>query len=228
MEAALFTFVRNTIMFFVVLTLAKNYFFLAISPFYPILEKIRYMRYELKRRQAKLPEYQPRVSIVIPAWNEGVGIVKTLDSAINNGYSNLEVILVNDGSTDDSDKIAKEYIKQYRARKQRGASRLCYIYKGNGGKGEALNAGIQEASGDIIMTMDADSALQRGAIAKLVRYYLDPEIMAVVGNVEVVNTATLVGLAQHLEYFFGFYNKRAHALLGAEYIFGGGVRLLPE
>jgi cellulose synthase/poly-beta-1,6-N-acetylglucosamine synthase-like glycosyltransferase len=45
--------------------------------------------------------------------------------------------------------------------------------------------------------------------------------MAVVGNVEVVNTTTLVGLAQHLEYFFGFYNKRTHALLGGEYIFGG-------
>lgn len=71
------------------------------------------------------------------------------------------------------------------------------------------------------MTVDADSALKRGSIQNLTKYYLDEEIMAVVGNVEVVNAHTLVGLAQQMEYFFGFYNKRAHALLGAEYIFGG-------
>jgi cellulose synthase/poly-beta-1,6-N-acetylglucosamine synthase-like glycosyltransferase len=98
---------------------------------------------------------------------------------------------------------------------------VVYASQENGGKGKALNTGIKLTKGEIILTMDADSALQPGALAKLARYYMDPEVMAVVGNVEVANTTTLIGFAQHLEYYFGFYNKRAHALMGAEYIFGG-------
>lgn len=221
MEAEFFSLIRNIIMLFVAVTLAKNYFFLAISPFYPIREKLRHIRCELARRRANEPPYVPRVSIIIPAWNEGVGIIKTLQSVVENEYAELEVVVVNDGSTDNSDTLIKEFIKNYRAKKNRGTSRFCYMYKKRGGKGEALNAGIAEATGEIIVTIDADSVLQKGAVQKLVKYYMDKSIMAVVGNVEVVNTATLVGLAQHLEYFFGFYNKRAHALLGAEYIFGG-------
>lgn len=221
MEAGLFTTIRDLIMFFVVITLAKNYFFLAISPLYPIREKWRHIKHELERRRNNAPEYKPKVSVIIPAWNEGVGVIKTLDSVLNNGYDNLEIVLVNDGSTDDSDMLIKKYMRDLKKKKAHGASRLCYIYKENGGKGKALNAGIEAAKGDIILTIDADSALRKGSIKNLVKYYLDKDIMAVVGNVEVVNTSSLVGMAQHLEYFFGFYNKRAHALLGAEYIFGG-------
>ena len=221
MEAQIFTAVRDIIMVFVVLTLAKNYAFLVLSPFYPVRERLRYIRHELKRKREGAPVYKPKVSVVVPAWNEGVGIIKTLDSAVVNGYSNLEVLVVNDGSTDNSDELVKEYIRNFKKEGRHEGITFGYIYKQNEGKGKALNTGIQKAKGDIILTIDADSALQKGSIERLVRYYMDPEIMAVVGNVEVVNTSTLVGLAQHLEYFFGFYNKRAHALLGAEYIFGG-------
>lgn len=221
MDATLFTLVRNVIMFFVVVTLAKNYLFLAISPLYPVREKIRYIKHMLERRKKKLPAYNPKVSVIIPAWNEGVGVIKTLESVMHNGYANTEVVVVNDGSDDNSDALIKDYLKELKKNKNKSIGRICYIYKQRGGKGRALNAGIGEATGDIILTVDADSALRKGSIKNLVKYYLDPEIMAVVGNVEVVNTRTLVGLAQHLEYFFGFYNKRTHALMGAEYIFGG-------
>ncbi|HET8670679.1 MAG TPA: glycosyltransferase family 2 protein, partial [Candidatus Saccharimonadales bacterium] len=130
-------------------------------------------------------------------------------------------VLVNDGSTDDSDAIVKKYIRELKKKKHKNATKLHYLYKENGGKGKALNTGIGAAKGELILTVDADSALREGSLKNLTKYYLDKDIMAVVGNVEVVNTSTLVGLAQHLEYFFGFYNKRAHALLGGEYIFGG-------
>lgn len=220
MQAQLFSYTRDIIMFFVVVTLAKNYFFLAISPFYPVREKLRHIKHELQARREGLSVYRPKVSVIIPAWNEGVGLLKTIDSIVHNGYDNIEVLVVNDGSTDNSDAIMKKYIRSFKKEKRIGIT-LGYIYKENGGKGKALNAGVEKATGDIVMTIDADSALRKGAIRNLVKYYMDKEIMAVVGNVEVVNTATLVGLAQHLEYFFGFYNKRAHALMGAEYIFGG-------
>ncbi len=220
LETIVFDCVRAVITVFVTLTLAKNYFFLIVSPLYPLREKIRYIRHYNQRLKKDLPPYHPKVSVIIPAWNEGVGIIKTLSSALHNGYDNIEVVVVNDGSTDNTDDLVKDYMRQLKKKKE-SVGHLCYISQDNGGKGKALNTGIRASSGEIIVTIDADSALQQGAVERLVKYYLDKDIMAVVGNVEVVNTSTLVGLAQHLEYFFGFYNKRTHALMGAEYIFGG-------
>ncbi len=223
MDLVLFNIVRSVVAFFVIMTLLKNYFFLIVSPFYPVRERMRYIRMVKQRKADGLGAYEPLVSIVVPAWNEEVGIIKTMESVLSNGYMNTELIVINDGSTDDSDEIIKDYLKRFK--KKNGThgpiKRICYIYKQNGGKGTALNEGIKQARGEIVLTMDADSAIQVGALKKLVKYYMDPEIMAVVGNVDVTNTSTLVGFAQHLEYYFGFYNKRAHALLGAEYIFGG-------
>jgi len=222
MQTYIFTIVREFIMFFVLVTLVKNYFFLVASPFYPVREKLRYIKQALRYRREGLVPYKPRVSVIIPAWNEGVGILKTVESVADNGYDNLEVLVVNDGSTDNTDELMKQHIRKFNREKRYQGVTLGYAcMPKNGGKGKALNMGITKAKGEIIMTVDADSALRKGSIRRLVTYYMDGDIMAVVGNVEVVNTKTLVGLAQHLEYFFGFYNKRVHALLGAEYIFGG-------
>jgi biofilm PGA synthesis N-glycosyltransferase PgaC len=222
MDAILFDTARTIIMIFVVITLAKNLFFLSVSPFYPIREKLRFIKHTLRRREQDLGRYLPKISVVIPAWNEGVGVIKTIESAVNNGYKNVEVVVVNDGSTDDSDERIKAYMKELEQKsKTKDMPKIRYKYQENAGKGQALNTGIGLATGDIILTVDADSLLAHGALKNLTRYFLDPEIMAVVGNVEVANHGNLVGLAQKLEYFFGFYNKRTHALLGAEYIFGG-------
>lgn len=204
---------------FVILTLLKNFLFLMIAPFYNISEKIRQIRLLKKFGSKKVLEYAPTVSIIIPAWNEEVGITKTVTSVMDNGYSNIEIVVVNDGSTDNTEKIMREFIKKIKKPEQR--NKIKYISQKNGGKGRALNNGIQRAKGEIILTIDADSVLRKGSISNLVKYYLDESIKAVVGNVQVSNTSNLVGLAQHIEYYFGFYNKRGHAVVGAEYIFGG-------
>jgi poly-beta-1,6-N-acetyl-D-glucosamine synthase len=217
MDQLLFNVVRNIIAFFVLITLFKNCFFLALAPFYPIQEKLRYIRYARKSSGKK----QPRISIIVPAWNEEIGVIKTIDSVIKNGYSNTELIVINDGSTDNTDLVIRDYFKEIKEKPASKQFKIWYISQKNAGKGAALNAGIKQATGEIILTVDADSVLRKGALAKLVKYYLDPEVMAVVGNVEVANTKTLIGFAQQLEYYFGFYNKRAHAILGGEYIFGG-------
>lgn len=221
MEAVIFDIVRVIIMFFVIITLFKNYVFLVLSPLYPLREKLRYIKSLKARRAKKLSRYNPKISVIVPAWNEGVGVMKTMESVLKNGYDNVEVVVVNDGSTDDSDKTIRKYIDELKESNPSLAKKVNYKYNEHGGKGVALNKGIEISSGDIILTVDADSALKKGALQNLTKYFMDTEIMAVVGNVEVVNAHTLVGLAQQLEYFFGFYNKRAHALLGAEYIFGG-------
>ena len=221
MDVFLFGVIKSIVAFFVITTLIKNYFFLVVAPFYPVREKLRYIRSASQRRAKGLPAYQPRVSVIVPAWNEAVGSIKTIESVIYNGYTNTDLIVINDGSTDDSDDIIRDYLQNLKKSGNKSIARVFYRYTPNGGKGSALNEGIRQSTGDIIMTVDADSSLQKGAIAKLVKYYADDSIMAVVGNVEVVNGKTLVGFTQQLEYYFGFYNKRTHAILGAEYIFGG-------
>lgn len=219
----LFDILSGIIAAFVLLTLFKNYVFLIISPFYPVQEKLRYIRAMLKRRATGEGTglYAPKVSVIVPAWNEAVGILKTVESVLHNGYKNFEVIVINDGSTDNSDLIMRHFVAKLQSTHPEIAKKLIYIYQKNGGKGAALNNGIERATGEIVLTIDADSALKRGSLKKLVTYFVDEKIMAVVGQVKVVNTKTLMGLAQNLEYYFGFYNKRGHAVLGAEYIFGG-------
>jgi cellulose synthase/poly-beta-1,6-N-acetylglucosamine synthase-like glycosyltransferase len=96
-----------------------------------------------------------------------------------------------------------------------------YYTKTNGGKGSALNLGIKKATGDLIITMDADSRFEKDAVLNMVRYFVDPSLDAAVGNVKVSNTKTLIGLLQQIEYTMGFYFKRTHAFFGSEYIIGG-------
>ena len=221
-QLTLFEIVRYIVAFFVIITLLKNITFLIIAPFYPIIEKRRYLKYLVSApaRQRRLDQ-SPKVSIIVPAWNEEVGIIKTISSVIQNGYIEYELIIVNDGPTDRTSEICEQYVRKLYGMGLITLHNIKVINQANGGKGAALNTGLSRATGEIVLTLDADSALKPGALENLVRYYHDDKIMAVVGSVEVSNTKTLVGFAQQLEYYFGFYNKRAHAVLGAEYIFGG-------
>jgi cellulose synthase/poly-beta-1,6-N-acetylglucosamine synthase-like glycosyltransferase len=77
------------------------------------------------------------------------------------------------------------------------------------------------ARGEIVVTMDADSVFDKNALERIVHHFSDKKIDALVGNVKVANNFTLIGYLQSLEYLFGFYYKRAHCVLGAEYIYGG-------
>ncbi len=220
-EQILFDSVRIVVSFFVVLTLAKNYLFLILAPIYPVREKLRFIRYARRAQDSKATQDMPLISVIVPAWNEEVGVVKTIESIAKNGYPRTELIVVDDGSTDSTLEVIKKHFAEAKSRSSYHNLKVIIVSQTNQGKGAALNNAVKRASGEIILTVDADSMLKKGALKNLVKYYLDDRVMAVVGNVEVANSSTLVGFAQQLEYYFGFYNKRAHALLDAEYIFGG-------
>jgi biofilm PGA synthesis N-glycosyltransferase PgaC len=213
-----FTLFRNLAFVLATAMLIKYYLFLMVAPFYTVKEAWR--RRKLGK-QGLLLSYRPLISVIIPAWNEEVGVLKTIQSVLDNDYPRTEIIVVNDGSTDDSDKVVRNYIKTYEQRIPRRQGTIRYFYKENGGKGKALNFGIEKASGEIILTVDADSALDPQALNRLRQYFADSSLSAVVGNVKISKNPTLVGYIQSLEYLFGFYFKRAHAVFGAEYIFGG-------
>ncbi len=217
----IFNSLKTTITIIASLVLIKYFIYLVFAPFYNVQKRVWELKKKIMIKKGIISaEYRPLVSIIVPAWNEEVGIITTVKSALANTYNNLEIIIVNDGSTDNTDGVVKEFLKEYKASGEKD-KKVVYYAKENGGKGTALNYGIKKAHGDIIVTMDADSAHEPHAMERLVKYFQNPEIQAVVGNVKVKNTSTLVGLLQHVEYLFGFYFKRVHSLFDAEYIFGG-------
>lgn len=211
---------RLAIVAFASVLLTKYSFYMAISPWYDMYTKLA-----RKRRGVKGVPYRPCVSVIIPAWNEEVGVLGTVRSVLASEYRNLEVIVINDGSTDDSDRLMREFTASYDTLPEgpRGKIRLIYDYKENEGKGPALNRGIELSSGDIIVSIDADCALLPATIGNFVRHFENPKVMAAVGNVKIGNTQHLLGALQHLEFLFSFYFKKADSLFNTIYIIGGAA-----
>ncbi|HVV39086.1 MAG TPA: glycosyltransferase family 2 protein [Candidatus Paceibacterota bacterium] len=190
---------------------------MAISPWYDVLD--RYFRvYKPKRA------YAPSVSVIIPAWNEEVGLLSTVKSILRSTYRNVEIVVINDGSTDNSDAIFRAFLEEYKAIPDNpNKMPIVYRYKENGGKGIALNKGIEISKGEIIISIDADCALLPSTIGNFVRHFERPSVMAAVGNVKIGNTEHLLGTLQNLEFLFSFYFKKADSLFNTIYIIGGAA-----
>lgn len=92
------------------------------------------------------------ISVIVPVYNVENYLCKCVDSIINQTYNNLEIILVDDGSTDGSASICDEYVLK--------DSRVKVIHKENGGVSSARNIGIAEASGEYICFVDSDDWLE--------------------------------------------------------------------
>jgi cellulose synthase/poly-beta-1,6-N-acetylglucosamine synthase-like glycosyltransferase len=218
-DNVVFSVIRPVIIAFASILLLKYTWYMLISPWF---------EYITAQRRKKLPHllhYQPLVSVIIPAWNEEVGLLSTIKTLLESSYRNLEIVVVNDGSTDRSDQIMRSFIAKYE-RETRGILdriHLVYYYQQNGGKGSALNTGISLAHGNILMSIDADCIVDRHAVRNFVQAFADPRVMAAVGNVKIGNTQTLVGAIQHLEYLFSFYFKKGDSLMNTIYIVGGAA-----
>lgn len=205
---------RGFIIFFAGALLLKYFLYMFFSPWYDVV--MRFARRSKKR-------YQPRVSVIIPAWNEEVGILNTVRSVLKSTYGNLEVIVVNDGSTDHSDEIMRTYAKHYTRTAAGRGKTLHYHYKENGGKGSALNYGIALSSGDIVITIDGDCAIEPTTVENFVRHFENEKVMAAVGNVKIANATGILGVLQYLEFLFSFYFKKADSLFNTVYIIGGAA-----
>lgn len=153
----------------------------------------------LARRQVKLTRpaaplsHFPPVSIIVPAYNEEVGITAAVLSLAGNDYPELEVIVVDDGSSDGT-AAAVEAIDDPRVK---------LIRRRNGGKPAALNTGIAAARHDIIVMVDGDTIFEPDTIRHLVAPLADPKVGAVAGNTKVGNRRGLLGRWQHIEYVIG-------------------------
>ncbi len=137
----------------------------------------------------------PTVSVLVPAWNEAPRIEKALDSLLAVDYPELEVIVVDDGSTDGTFEKARPF-----ASSPREGRRVTVLRKENAGKFSALNHAFRHASGDLVLCVDADSHLDPSSVRRLVRRFDDPAVGGCAGQVRVRNRGTLTTLFQALEY----------------------------
>jgi len=210
---------RAVIIFFASTLLLKYTVYMLISPWYDLLHAAR------SKLGTFRGHYEPLASVIIPAWNEEVGLLSTVKTLLESSYRHLEIVVVNDGSTDNSDAIMRNFVTKYNQAMQgiEDAPRLIYHYKPNGGKGAALNTGIMLSHGDIIISIDADCIVHRDAVRNFVRCFADPRVMAAVGNVKIGNTKALIGMVQHLEFLFSFYFKKADSVMNTIYIIGGAA-----
>lgn len=159
---------------------------------------------------------QPLVSVVIPCFNEEITISNCVKSLMNQNYTNFEIILVDDGSTDRTHKLITQIANNIK--KVKAYSKI------NGGKASALNFGITKASGEIVVCMDADSMFLRSTVTQLVLSFQQPNVCAVGGNVRVANRGKTLGKHQALEYITGLtIQRRAFAQLDCMQVISGAV-----
>ena len=141
------------------------------------------------------PGYNPRVAVLIPAYNEETVIVRTIRSVLNSDYKNLHVIVIDDGSSDRTAEIARE---AYAAEIKAGHVQV--LTKPNAGKAAALNYALDRLSEEIYIGIDADTVIAADAISKLIPHFEDPMIGAMAGNAKVGNRVNLWTRWQALEY----------------------------
>ncbi len=145
-------------------------------------------------RQAT-PGYNPRVAVLIPAYNEETVIVRTVRSVLNSDYKNLHVIVIDDGSLDNTFDVARE---AYAA--EIAAGRVQVLTHPNGGKASALNFALERITEEIYVGIDADTVIATDAISKLIPHFENPRIGAMAGNAKVGNRVNLWTSWQALEY----------------------------
>jgi len=173
-------------------------------------------RVEARRVAPALPAEPPLQSVLIPAHNEAKVIAETVRHILASDYPNLEVIVIDDGSKDETAEVVHTAFAS--------DPRVRLISMANGGKAAALNRGLAEARGNLVVALDADTYFPSDSIGKLVRWFEDPEVGAVAGNAKVGNRVNVITRWQALEYITSqSLERRMLASLGCITVVPGAI-----
>jgi poly-beta-1,6 N-acetyl-D-glucosamine synthase len=200
--------------FFIVAILLMSFRLLAIA-FMAIMQH-RNERKNNTRNKNISSEYNPSVSIIVPAYNEEVNAVQNVIHLLQSDYPGFEIVFVDDGSKDNTYLKVKEAFLHN--------SKVKVLAKPNGGKATALNFGIKHAAGEILVCIDADTMLTTDAVSKMIPYFEDPQIGGVAGNVRVGNTLNILTNWQSLEYTTSQnFDRRAFDYIDAISVIPGAI-----
>ena len=195
---------------------------------------------EVRRRPKPVfEENPPLVSIIVPAYNEGKVLVHCIESILKAEYPRLEIILVDDGSKDNTYSIMKKYeLAQYGGeydiagnpynytfiQKKGHSVSIKAIRQDNAGKAAALNRGVKESHGELLFFVDADGAFTRRTIPEMLKQFTTPKVGGVCGNNSPVNLdrlqTRLICLQTHVSTSFV---RRALAEINCLTIISGNI-----
>jgi poly-beta-1,6-N-acetyl-D-glucosamine synthase len=163
-------------------------------------------------------DFRPPISILVPAYNEGVTIEPAIRALLRLNYPCYEIIVLDDGSSDDTYQRAAPFQGDW------GAVTVRVVRKSNSGKAATLNYGVQLAHYPYVLCMDGDSKLTEDTLRSAVRHFRHPDVGAVAGNVKVINRKNFWARIQALEYIEGLnMARRAQGFMRAVNIIPGPI-----
>jgi biofilm PGA synthesis N-glycosyltransferase PgaC len=199
----------NVLIFIYAITIAVSYLLLAAVS---MIEMQAYMRrnYFIDYKYILSSPFAPGISLIAPAYNEGLTIIDNVKSLLSIMYNNYEVIIINDGSKDDTlaklipafDLVKVNYDLQYTVAtkpvrgiyksRNRAFKKLTVVDKENGGKADALNVGLNVSKKDLVACIDVDCIIEPDALLKMVKPFLeDNTVIASGGVVRIANSCII-------------------------------------
>ncbi|MFD2177599.1 glycosyltransferase family 2 protein [Veronia pacifica] len=205
---------------------------------------------KIRKKPCRLSE-EKGMSILVPAYNEELVLKNCIVAIDSLEYKNRETIIINDGSTDSTMELLTEYLDlelsqlnirnklKYKAIKAVYRSKthknIYVIDKYNGGKADALNAGIDNANHELIVTIDADSMLDKSSLSFINESFIDDSVIAAGGTVHIAQgmrkenevlrpTFSIKGIIRYqvLQYLYGFFvQKSAQSKMGSMLVIAG-------
>jgi len=173
----------------------------------------------LRKHREPTPGFTPPIAVLVPAYNEETVIVRTVRSVLNSTYPNLHVIVIDDGSSDNTAEAARAAYGPEIA-----AGKVIVLSKPNGGKAAALNYAVERLDEEFYVGIDADTVIAPDAIAKLIPHFEDPLVGAVAGNAKVGNRVNLWTRWQALEYITSQnFERRALDLFDVVMVVPGAI-----
>ncbi|WSR03871.1 bifunctional polysaccharide deacetylase/glycosyltransferase family 2 protein [Streptomyces sp. NBC_01210] len=174
-----------------VITVARLVMLFAVARVH--VKRVR-AKHSRRRGGPRFPPLTDPVSVIVPAYNEEAGIEATVRSLLASSHQAVQIIVVDDGSTDRTFEIAEAIDDR----------RVMVIRQTNSGKAAALNTGLARAHFGIVVMIDGDTVFDPDAVFNLIQPLADPRVGAVSGNTKVGNRQGILGRWQHLEYVIGF------------------------
>lgn len=173
------------------------------------------LTYNLRKKETS-SKLSPRISVIVPAYNEDKTIRACVESLLHLNYEDYEVVVVDDGS---NDKTFQELSR---------CKGIMLIHQSNQGKPAALNHGIRESTGDIVLTVDADTILDKDVLRNVAeRFGSKQNLGAIAGNVKVKPEKSLINAIQAAEYATGInLIRKGQSVLGCVTVVPGPIAAL--
>lgn len=207
------------------------------------LYDIFHLRRKNKARKASgnTKAFNPHVTVLIPAHNEHLGIIRCLETVSRSTYKNMSIVVIDDASKDNTSELVRRFIAKH---SRKATSRLtvkdgktireyfrptsdipaiCLLTRPvNSGKAAGLNYALRNAvTSGLTMTLDADSALDAHAIENAVAYFRDEKVVGVAANVKIMQQNSVLGMLQKFEHMIGYRSKKFYSLSNCEFVIGG-------